>query len=106
MNLTINGDFAARIAPLLREEYPERMEPEARYVALNKERRAIIITHESIVIREDEVEDPVKSIDVILKTLGQLSDIIDWADGALTTVTFGAVHASPDSASFSVERLS
>ncbi len=31
LNLTINGDFAARIAPLLREEYPERMVPEARY---------------------------------------------------------------------------
>ncbi len=90
LKLLIDGQLSASMATILREEYPERHEPEGTYVAFDRERRkAISLDAESLILRDDLVTTPDQSVALFIRTLQALPDTINWVTGVLTVVTIG-----------------
>lgn len=77
-NCSLNDELITKLAVALRKEYPQRQYKDEVYMAYdNKEKRAFILTESLINIREDQVKDYKKNIDMIVNTSQQLKEFIN-----------------------------
>ncbi len=99
LEVKVDGTLSARVAPLLREEYPEKQEPEGAYIAFDRNKRKLMaIDKDSVTVRDDLVSTPRETFSLFVRTLSGLRDVVHWQAGDLRVETGGEIPLESEQA--------